>query len=136
MSSFRTSVPVRISRELVIQYSFASTLRFCTFIAQRQETRDELIYRFNLANAKSEIMSKLSSPWILLLAALLVSALISMAAATGSTEIFESRGIKSANGGDETKPQKGITTASKADGGASDIATSLRAADPVVGALN
>jgi hypothetical protein len=97
----------------------------CTSIAQRQETRDELIYRFNLAVAKSEIMSKLSSPWILLLVAVLTSALISMAAATGSTEIFESRGIKSGNGGDENKPQKGIATGVGGVGGAIDIATPL-----------
>lgn len=82
---------------------------FFTFIAQRQETGDELIYRFNLAITKSEIMSKLSSPWILLLVAVLVSALISMAAAASSSEIFESRGIKSGNGGEE-KPQKGIAS--------------------------
>ena len=83
-----------------------------------------MIYRFNLGIASTEIMSKLASQWILLLAAVLVSALISMAAATSSTEVFESRGIKSENGGEENKPQKGIATSLR---GATDIATPVQA---------
>lgn len=53
-------------------------------------------------------MSALPSFRILLLAALLVSSLVLMTSATGN-EVYENRGVKSGNGGEEMKPEKGIT---------------------------
>lgn len=48
------------------------------------------------------------SSWMLLLVVLLVSSFILMASAT-SSEIYESRGVKSENGGEEYRTEKGIT---------------------------
>lgn len=52
-------------------------------------------------------MSTISSSWILLLVTLLVSSLLLMATAS-SGEIYENRGIKSGNGGEENSSEKGI----------------------------
>lgn len=81
-------------------------------IAQRQETGEELIYCFQFYHhvkqqPKFANMTSLASSWILLLLILLVSSFISIATANGN-EIYENRGIKSVNGGDDKSKDKGI----------------------------
>lgn len=53
-------------------------------------------------------MASSLSSWILFVVTLLVSSFILMTSAT-SGEIYENRGIKSTNGGNENRAEKGIT---------------------------